>query len=233
MKIIGNIGKAFKKALEAPRKRKEDRELFLGAFTNGAWTLVRELVEKYPEAVTWRDESGATALHYAAIHRSAKIVHYLLDHGADIEAADRSGFRPLHHAAQCAGDEPTAALLALLGRGAEIDARNKNGTTPLMHAVQRNKPWNVRELVIAGATENAANNTGYTPLGEARQMRNAAPMLYAAFEDGRAERLRRAEEERLLIEEEMRQAVIRDAVDSIGNGLDNDLAVMKPVRLAK
>lgn len=233
MNIIGNISKAFKETLNAPRQRRQDRELFLGAFINGAWPLVRELVEKYPDAVAWRDEEGSTALHYAAVHRNAKIIHYLLDHGADIEAADKNGFRALHHAAQCAGGEPTAALLALLGRGASIEARNNNGTTPLMHAMLRNNPWNVRELIVAGADEKAADNAGHTPLGEARQMRGAAPMLYAAIEDGKAERLRRAEEERLLIQEEMRQAIIREAVASIGNGLDSDLAVMKPVRLAK
>jgi ankyrin repeat protein len=191
-----------------------------------------ELIEKYPDAVNWRDENGATALHFAAQLRSAKPITFLLDHGADIEAVDKQGFRALHHAAQCAGDDPTAALKALLSRGAEVDARNNNGTTPLLHAVIRNKPWNVKELVIAGADENASNNTDNTPLKDARNSRGVAPQLYAAIEDGKAERLKRAEEARLMAEEEKKQSLIRDAVDGFGNGLDSAVTVMKPFRLA-
>ena len=226
------LSKAFKEVLEKPAQRKKDRELFLGAATNGAWSIVKELTEKYPEAVKWRDEDGATALHFAATFRNAPLINFLLDHGADIEAADKKGFRALHHAAQCAGDDPTAALKALLARGAEVDAQNNNGTTPLLHAVIRNKPWNVKELVLAGADENIANNTGNTALKDAKESRGAAPQIYAALEQGKAERAHRTAAARKDAEERERQDAIREAVDSIGNGTASDITVMKPFRLA-
>ncbi len=232
MTLTAKISTAFKRALHPVQFRK-DREWYLGGMCNSAWPSVKEVIAKYPDAVNWRDEQGMTALHWAATYRSAPMIEYLLDHGADIEAADKQGFRALHHAAQCAGDDPTAPLLALLARGAQIDPRNNNGTTPLLHAVVRNKPWNVKELIIAGANENAANNTGNTPLIDAKNSRSGAPAIYAAIEDGRRERERRTEEARLQAEHEERQTAIREAVESIGNGVSGDMKLMKPFRLTK
>lgn len=233
MDYIGNISRAFKKALNAPRQRREDRDLFLGAATNSAWQIVRDLAEKYPEAVRWRDETGATALHFAVFYKNPKMIHYLLDKGADIEAADHKGARPLHVAALCTGEYATGTLLALTGRGADLNAPNKLGTTPLLHAVVRNKPGNVRDLIIAGADEFITNKTGYSALSAAKEVRRQTPALYAAIEDGKAERLRRDNEERRLIAEELRHSLVLEAIDRIGNGLDSDISIMRPVRLAK
>lgn len=229
--LIGKLKAAAKKAFGL--QRREDHQLFLAAMSNTSWGLVKELAGKYPGAVRWRDEQGATALHHAAIYRDAPMIEWLLDHGAEIEAQDKRGFRALHHAAQCAGDDPTAALLALLRRGAEIDPRSHDGTTPLMYAATRNKPWNVRELIIAGADENAADNAGVTPHMEALNARSAAPDLYQAIAEGHAERLRRAEAARIAAEEAQKKAVIDDAIASISNGLTGALSVRKPVRLKR
>jgi ankyrin repeat protein len=238
MTIFGNISKAFKEALSKPAQRRKDYELYLGAICNSSWPVAKEIIQKYPDAVSWCDKKdGMTALHWAATYRSAKMIEYLVDRGANIEAADAHGFRALHHAAQCAAhnpaEDPTEALHALLDRGAQIDPRNNNGTTPLLHAMIRNKPWNVKALIIAGADETAANDTGNTPLKEAQQARGAAPDLYAAIQDGHRERARRAEEARLAAEDAHQQNLVREAVDAISNGTACDLKIMKPVRLAK
>lgn len=50
----------------------------------------------------------------------------LLDAGADINLTNRSGFTPLHHAAE-AGSKEAATLL--IAKGANFALRNKNGQT--------------------------------------------------------------------------------------------------------
>jgi hypothetical protein len=87
--------------------------------------------------------------------------------------------------------------------------------------------------VIAGADLTAANKNGYTPLSAAEEVRKEAPALYAAIEQGKAEGLRRAEEERRLIAAELHHSFIQETIESIGNGLDSEMSIMKPVRLAK
>jgi ankyrin repeat protein len=212
MQIIGRIREAFRQAHEKSLRRKQDRELFLGAMTNGAWSIVKELTEKYPEAVRWRDEDGMTALHFAAQYGNAKTVHFLLNHGADIETNNHKGMRPLHCAAECTLTDPAAAMQALLGRGAQIEARNYSGTTPLLRAVLRKNPAAVKALVAAGADDQAANNTGYTASRLAAGMKGAGinGAVWQAIKDGRTERENHIRDERRTVEEEMQQAATRE-----------------------
>jgi ankyrin repeat protein len=66
-------------------------------------------------------------LHSAAAGRHLAIAQALLDHGADVNAAQEGGFTPLHAAAQN-GDVPLAELL--LARGANPAAATSDGKTP-------------------------------------------------------------------------------------------------------
>lgn len=61
----------------------------------------------------------------------------LLDAGAMINLANRSGFTPLHHAAE-AGSEEAAALL--IGNGANLTLRNLHNQTPLETATASHHP---------------------------------------------------------------------------------------------
>jgi ankyrin repeat protein len=49
---------------------------------------VKALVRRHPELVRERDETGATALHYAAFGGHRDTVRVLVEAGADINAAD-------------------------------------------------------------------------------------------------------------------------------------------------
>ena len=79
-----------------------------------------------PEA---RDESGMTALHYAAFH-GVEQVAVLLEHGAGVHARNDTGATPLHCAAWCYHPYLRAAEL-LVQHGADVNARDNEGRTPL------------------------------------------------------------------------------------------------------
>lgn len=231
MNFAKKLSAPFQRALERPLKKRKDRELFLGAVANGCWSLMKDIVKKYPEAVTWQDEKGLTALHHAAGFGAAPAIQYLIEHGANIDAADKAGLRPLHHAAESKDRHSSAAIETLLESGADIEARNRRGVTPLLYALLRNRASNAETLAAAGAVMNAANKTGNTPLKEAQFRKRLAPQLDLALKIGAAKRVRKAQEEVRAAEDIFRKNAIAEAIESIGKGLATDMPVMKPVRL--
>ena len=75
-------------------------------------------------AVEAADESGATALHYAAERGNSALVAVLCERGADVDAVDHYGHRPLDHALHAGPwkGEPATEVVALLRRhGATVD----------------------------------------------------------------------------------------------------------------
>lgn len=71
-------------------------------------------------------------INSAAAGSHEVVVHLLLDHGADADAAMSDGYRPLHAASH--NDRPAMVRL-LLERGADPNARNDRGETPADVAV--------------------------------------------------------------------------------------------------
>lgn len=72
-----------------------DFEKLIDAATRGELTDVRVVLDGHPEIVNQRDQSGATALHYAAFGGHRVVVQELVTRGADINAADgRFGATP-------------------------------------------------------------------------------------------------------------------------------------------
>jgi len=69
-------------------------DLFAAA-KQGALDRVKEILDAHSHLANSRDESGATPLHYAAIHGHRHIVQLLLERGADINSTDgRFGATP-------------------------------------------------------------------------------------------------------------------------------------------
>jgi len=56
-------------------------------------------------------------------------------------------------------------MILLLEKGAEPDSKAKDGSTPLQLAAQQGCAEGVSLLIVKGATVNARNNQGKTPLG--------------------------------------------------------------------
>jgi ankyrin repeat protein len=75
------------------------------------------------------------ALHaLLALSKDENVVRLLIEHGADVNAAQTAGYRPLHQAA-VAGREDLVRLL--LDTGADKTARCDRGKTPAEYARER------------------------------------------------------------------------------------------------
>lgn len=72
--------------------------------------------------------NGRRALNYAALGNNPKMIQALLDAGADINLANRSGFTPLMHAAERGS---TDAARMLIRSGANLSAKSRRGQTAL------------------------------------------------------------------------------------------------------
>lgn len=86
------------------------------------------------------DESGQTALHWAAVHGDVAMLALLLAHGANANAAASHGYdammagsTPLHAAVRFGA--PLEAVRLLLDHRADPNARTTLGLTPIMFAV--------------------------------------------------------------------------------------------------
>ena len=132
---------------------------------------------------------------------NAELGALFLAHGADPNAADGAGFRPLHRAAQAGMTELVEALLA---HGADPDARvpadarqwtgeNRggartiapvpNGATPLFIAAWTHNPEIMRTLLAAGADPHLAAADGTPPLAAAAGTRGRPPLGYSRHLD--------------------------------------------------
>jgi uncharacterized protein len=78
---------------------------------------VREIVEAHPEAVNETDEYGFTPLHGLAGEEHVEIAQFLIDRGAEVNAANDEGITPLHLATWPAGHGHTAAQEGRRPRG--------------------------------------------------------------------------------------------------------------------
>ena len=88
----------------------------------------------------------------------------LRDAGANLEAIDFLGNRPLH----CAVWRGNAGLLSLLVQsGVNVDATNTENSTALHVAARRGATDCVEVLLAAGATPNLLEENGRTPFGVA------------------------------------------------------------------
>jgi ankyrin repeat protein len=124
--------------------------------------------------VNLRDAKGFTALHHAAKRGSGskynnakhcKIIHILLDAGADINTMSMCNSTALHFS--CASGHLKQSIL-LLRYGAIFDWKNANGFTPLHLAVTKNSNTTLVSILLAvGASPHTTNNINGSPLHDA------------------------------------------------------------------
>jgi ankyrin repeat protein len=142
---------------------------------NGEIEAVEALLAKDPSLIesanTQGKARGKTPLHYAVTYGQRDAAVLLLDKGANVNAADDTGYTALHMAASLGYIEGAELLL---DRGAALEARDAFGDTPLHVAAIFNQAACVLFLIEAGADTDARNGEGLTPLDLARRQRNEA-----------------------------------------------------------
>ena len=109
------------------------------------------------------DENGVTSLmHAIAKYCSKEVLQALIDHGADVNATDKSNFTALMLACE---KRHADAIHVLLKAGSDTNIVDKNGDTCLMHAVAGE--WNkevLKEITNRGNDVNATNKGNRTAL---------------------------------------------------------------------
>uniref|UniRef100_A0A7S4DQM5 Uncharacterized protein n=1 Tax=Lotharella globosa TaxID=91324 RepID=A0A7S4DQM5_9EUKA len=138
------------------------------AAESGHLTCVKFLIKEAmgdPNAV---DAKGRTALMGAVRGAKEDVVKFLLDHGAALMWADKSGFSALHHALSIQDEEETVSMLSLLiERKANLEKTNEEGNTFLLHALSVEADIEVVKYLVgtARANVNTANvKNGQTAL---------------------------------------------------------------------
>jgi len=99
-----------------------------------------------------RNPNGRLALNWAAWYDRVPAIRMLIALGAPLEAENRTGFTPLHHAAEAGSLE---AARALLEAGADPTHPNKAGYTPAQTARERGNA-EVAELLEAAIASREA-----------------------------------------------------------------------------
>jgi len=100
--------------------RASDATIFVAAQSGDA-AKIEQLLAADPAALSARDATRQTPLHYAVLNRDPAVCKLLLDRGADVNAADTDGNTPLHVAARSLRTDAAKQLLA-----ARADASLKN-----------------------------------------------------------------------------------------------------------
>jgi hypothetical protein len=115
--------------------------------------------------------AGDTALHIAAAAYRTELVRALLRHGADVHAANRLGYHPIHSAAVGIPGSPSwdpaaqsATIRMLIDGGADPNATDKRGVSPLHQAVRTRCAAAVQTLLECNADPARRNRGGSTPL---------------------------------------------------------------------
>ncbi|XP_015282193.1 PREDICTED: ankyrin repeat and SOCS box protein 10 [Gekko japonicus] len=108
---------------------------------------------------------GQTALHVACTAATPDCVRLLLSFGADPEAVSEDGRKPLH---LCQSPESLQCAQLLLGHGARVNsATEEEEDTPLHVAARWGLVEHVRLFLSYGASLEARNTEGQTPLNAA------------------------------------------------------------------
>jgi ankyrin repeat protein len=127
------------------------------------------------------EDSGATALIFAATHDNPEMVNALLLGGADANVKDNAGFNAILRAIQNKHDAIADLLMAQ--ENLDLNARGSIGGTVLMSYVWREQEDTVRKLLERGADPNLGDQDGDTPLHGAA-MRGNVKLLQMLLDKG-------------------------------------------------
>ncbi|GAM28770.1 hypothetical protein SAMD00019534_119460 [Acytostelium subglobosum LB1] len=109
-----------------------------------------------------KDREKKTPLHLASIMGKIKCITFLLEKGANADAADYFGALALHYAVT--NQNCHKAVKLMVARGAKVNTADNTGQTPIFYAAKSGHPKNVKALLRAGSTANVKDYQNKTPL---------------------------------------------------------------------
>ena len=137
----------------------------------GLRSIVKFLVIEHLQNVHSKDFTGdVTPLQLASRNGHVEVVCFLLEHGADVTARDKSGLTALHYASENGHKE---VIRILVKHGADVRAQNEKGDTPLHNASVNGRVEVACILIELGAVVSAQNKNGSSPLHEAARTQQA------------------------------------------------------------
>ncbi|KAM9410387.1 putative palmitoyltransferase ZDHHC13 [Pholidichthys leucotaenia] len=143
------------------------------AIRQGHLPMVIQLM-RYGADASIADGEGYRALHLAILFQHMAIAAYLMAKGQEVDGPDCNGQTPLMLAAQkIIGPEPTNFLIKNNASVNAVDKVNRN--TPLHCAVLAGNVDAAHILLEAGASVDAENINGHTPIDLAHQVHS--PLL--------------------------------------------------------
>jgi uncharacterized protein len=151
------------KAEEARLLAEQTPTLTIGeAAALGDLARVQSLLAEDPSLLDSRTADGYPALGLAIFFRQPHVARYLIEQGADVNAAADNSQRvaPLHAAAAV---QDRASMELLLARGADPNAKQQLDYTPLHGAASRGDIEMARLLLEHGAERDARGTDGKTP----------------------------------------------------------------------
>lgn len=129
---------------------------------------IRKMLSADADLIKAKDSGGSTLLHHAAGFASLETMQFLLDKGADPNAANRRKSTPLFWAIH---DEAKVRLL--LAKGADVNAKQADGRSVLYQAASIGNGAAIAKLLLEkGADPNTPSATGQTPLMAAANRSN-------------------------------------------------------------
>jgi ankyrin repeat protein len=139
----------------------EKEELLLKAVSQGALSLVEELIINQKADINYKNDQGNTVLHVAARDAGEAMLFTLFKHEAKTEVQNSKGATALHLAVHY---NNMVAIKYLVENNANINAQTNYKTTPLHIAALKEKIEIAEYLVQKGAEINSQDDEGATPL---------------------------------------------------------------------
>ncbi|XP_041846504.1 putative palmitoyltransferase ZDHHC13 isoform X1 [Melanotaenia boesemani] len=156
------------------------------AIRQGHLPMVIQLL-RYGADLSLADGEGYHALHLAILFQHMAVAAYLMAKGQEVDGPDSNGQTPLMLAAQkIIGPEPTNFLIKNNASVSAVDKVNRN--TPLHCAVLAGNVDAAHILLEAGASVDAENINGHTPIDLAHQVHS--PLLIHMLNHVKQERIR-------------------------------------------
>ncbi len=145
---------------------------FLATVAGGDDEAVGHLIDEDGTRLHIRSSDGHTPLHLAVVNGHLSLARLLLQRGADREAVDGQGQKPLYTAAQLGADETVKLLLSF---DANVESFNRAKLlSALQVAVQGGNVAAAEALLEHGADVDLKYGDGRTPLMTAVANRNVA-----------------------------------------------------------